>query len=209
VQGSKNKVSGLGCPHCGCDGLLVSHFSNEHYIGVLPHQGAEGVIPVDHVNPDFPLGDDGFFIDVEVFDGVFNGNNMLCACAVDMVDHGGDGRCFAAAGWAGNENQAVGIVSNCFYNRRQVKGFKRGNLSADASRYHADIAPLTEGVDAEAVHLSHLVGKIEGAVFQEIILLLVAHNLEDKFLDFLFRHGLAGGVFQLAVDAQFGGCADF
>lgn len=47
-------------------------------------------------------------------------------CAVDMVDHGGDGGGFAAAGWAGNENQAVGIVSNCFYNRRQVKGFKRG-----------------------------------------------------------------------------------
>ena len=60
------------------------------------------------VQADFALLDDRLVVFKDVFDGVFQGDDVFAAVGVDVLDHRGQGGGFAATGGAGQQDNAAG-----------------------------------------------------------------------------------------------------
>ena len=111
MQGSKDQVAGFGGLDGRGDGFKVAHFTDQNHVRILPQRPAEGFGESGNVAADFALGDDGFFVLVIVFDGVFDGDDVAVEVDVDVVDHGGEGGGFAGAGGTGDEKESAGAAA--------------------------------------------------------------------------------------------------
>jgi hypothetical protein len=94
VDGSEDEVSGFGGVDGGFEGFAVTHFADEHDIGVFADCVFHGDVEVDDILANFALVDEAFVGCVDEFDGVLDGQNMLVHIPIDPVEHGGDGCTF-------------------------------------------------------------------------------------------------------------------
>ena len=101
-------MAGLG----GFDGdlhrLEVAHFADEDDVGVFAQGCAQGGGEGARVAVDFALVDDALGRGVDEFDGVLDGDDVLVARAVDVVDHRREGGGLARASGAGDDDEALG-----------------------------------------------------------------------------------------------------
>ncbi len=74
-----------------------------------------------HVQADFALIDVRLLVGEHEFDRVFDGEDVQRLARVDVVEHRGDGRRFAGAGDAGEDDQPFGKVAQFFDARRQAQ----------------------------------------------------------------------------------------
>ena len=56
---------------------------------------------------DFPLIDEAAVVRVHKFDGIFDGDNVIGATFIDVVDHGGQGGGFTTTRWSGHEHESL------------------------------------------------------------------------------------------------------
>ena len=75
--------------------------------GSCAHGGPQGRLEGMGVVVHLALGDLGFFHVMHELDGVLDGEDVGLARVVDLVDHGGQGGAFAAAGGAGDQDEAL------------------------------------------------------------------------------------------------------
>ena len=73
--------------------------------------------------------DQGFFAFIHVLDGVLDGQDMVGAALVDVVDHRRQRCGFAAAGGACYQDQPARLVGQLFQHGRQAQLLHRGDLS--------------------------------------------------------------------------------
>src|SRR5271170_7026040 len=187
VQGGQHQVAGFGCENGGRDGFQVAHFADEDDVRVLAQccaqRGGEG----RGVHFHLALIDETFFIAVEIFDRIFNGDDVLGAQRIDAVNHGGERRGLAGTGSAGGENQAALLFANGGENARQFELFDGANFCGDDAQNHADVAALLENVDAEATQAGDAVGHVEFGGFLELLLLAIGHHAEGHGEHFFRR----------------------
>ena len=98
-------------------GLAVADFTNQDNIRRL----AQGIFqcnrPIFCIYTDFTLGDDAVFVLVDKLNRVFDGNNVVEAVFVSIVDKGGEGSGLARTCTADKNNQAAFSEGNVFQNR--------------------------------------------------------------------------------------------
>ena len=58
MQRAQHQVAGFGRLDGGQHRLAVAHFANQNRIRVLPHDDAQGIVKIGHVQADFALRDD-------------------------------------------------------------------------------------------------------------------------------------------------------
>lgn len=87
MDGSEDEVSGFGGVNGGLEGFAVTHFADEHNIGVFADRMFHGHVEVDHVLPDLALIDQAFVGRVDKFDRVLDGQNMFVHIPIDPVEH--------------------------------------------------------------------------------------------------------------------------
>ena len=121
-------MAGLGGGHGGGDGLVVAHLANEDHVRVLTQSTAQGGGKAGHVAAHLALMDQSFFAFIHVLDGVLDGQDVVGAVLVDVVDHRGQRRGLAAARGAGDQDQAAGLVRQFLQNRRQAQLLHGGDL---------------------------------------------------------------------------------
>ncbi|OQB36405.1 MAG: hypothetical protein BWY09_01942 [Candidatus Hydrogenedentes bacterium ADurb.Bin179] len=196
---------------CGGDGrlkgLCVAHFTDQNDIGVFTHDGTQGNRKVLRIERDLSLGNNGFFIGVQVFDGVFECYNMKAFARVNPVYNRGECGGFAAAGGTRNEDQASGHIGNSGHDRRQIQGFEIQDDALDMAHDKAGGATLAEHVYTESADARHPVRQVGVAFIHKGIELFIGHQFPGV------PQGIFGGKrFPLqeahfAVDTQHGGTA--
>ena len=58
------------------------------------------------------------FMVVEEFDGILDGDHVLFAFAVDLVQHGGEGSGFTGARWPGDQDESARFIAKAFHHYR-------------------------------------------------------------------------------------------
>ena len=106
MEGTEDQVSGFGGFDGDGDGFEVAHFADEDDIGVFAQGGAQRGLKAFGVDVDFALVDEAAFVGVNELDGVFDGDDVGGAVAVDVVDHGGEGGGFTGASGASDDDEA-------------------------------------------------------------------------------------------------------
>ena len=108
VQGGKDEMAGVGRAHGGGKAGGVAHFADHDDVRVLAEDVFESFLEGEGVQADFALFDDGLVVFKNIFNGVFQGDDVFAAVGVDVLDHGGQRGGFAAAGRAGQQDNAAG-----------------------------------------------------------------------------------------------------
>ena len=98
------------------DRLEISHFSDQHDIGVLAEGCSQGRGKTAGVDPHFPLVDDPLFVRVEILDRILDREDVTATNDIDRVDQCGQRCRLSAPGRSGHEHQA---------------SWKRGKISDD------------------------------------------------------------------------------
>ena len=107
VQRGERQVPGLGDAQRRLDRLEVAHFADEDDVGILAQRGAQRGGEAVRVGVDLALVDETALVLVDVLDRILDGDDVLAALGVDLVDHRRQRRRLAAAGRAGDEHQAA------------------------------------------------------------------------------------------------------
>ena len=89
----------------------------------------------------------------DVFDGVFQRDDVVLALGVDRIDEGRECGRFAAADWAGDEDEAVVEAGEGFHRVRQPQFFDRGDFGFDDTEDHVDTEALLHDGGTEATEV--------------------------------------------------------
>lgn len=112
VQGAEDEVAGECGTHGDVGGFTVADFADHDDIGIMTQDAAQGFEKGDFVRAHDHLGLGDAF-DVEL-DGIFHGHDVAQFAREDMADGGVKGGAFAAAGGAGEQDDAVGKAHGLF-----------------------------------------------------------------------------------------------
>ena len=166
MEGGEDEVAGLGGLKGGESGVVVANFTDEDDIGGLAHGAAEAASEGGGITTDFTLGEEAVLVGEDVFDGVFDGDDVAGGVFVQPLEEGGEGGGFAGAGGAGDEDDAVGF--ECPTSEEPIGGAEVDegwDVGADAAEDGADAAEDAVEVDAEADAFL----RDEAGVFVEVV----------------------------------------
>src|SRR5208283_1305815 len=192
VKSGEHEVAGFRGFQSDFDGFAVAHFADEDDFGGLAKRAAEGDGESRRVAVEFALVDGGFFMTMQEFDGVLNGEDVDGFFLVHPVDDGGEGGGLSRAGGTGDEDDAVAQGADFLELGGQFQIGETRDAVGDDAHDDGATAALAEDVDAEARGVFEAVGKIGGAV-------------EFEFLGgvFIFADQGSGDLFGVAGDQAF------
>ena len=209
VERGEDEVTGFGGGERGGHGFGVAHFADEDDVGVLAEDGADGLGEGGRVVADLDLLHDGIAVGVLVLDGIFDGDDVVAAAGVDDVDEGGHGGGFAAAGGAGEQDQALLALHKAGEDGREVEGFEGGDLRREETDAGGERAALIVEVGAEAADGAAEEAEVEGAFGFEFLSVGRGEERQEHGAKFVGGERLAGGEGEGAVDAEGDRCAGY
>ena len=106
VEGAHDQVAGFGGAEADFHRFAVAHFADQDDFGGLAQGGAQAGGKGAEIAAHFALVEGGFFLRMDKFHRVFQGDDVDGLGFVDLVEHGGQGGGFAGAGRAGDEDEA-------------------------------------------------------------------------------------------------------
>ena len=118
MKAGKNQMSGLSSSHGSLDSLVVTHFSKQDHIRALTQGGTQGNQIIGSIRTDLSLADNAFVMSVQVFQRVFQRDDMSFTAVIDLVDDTSHGGGFSASGRTCDQNHSLGKIS-CFHNSRR------------------------------------------------------------------------------------------
>ena len=98
---------GLGDAQRRLDRLEVAHFADEDDVRIFAQRGAQRRGEAERVGVDLALVDEAPLVLVDVLDRILDGDDVLAALGVDLVDHRRERRRLAAARRPGDEDEAA------------------------------------------------------------------------------------------------------
>ena len=152
---------------------------------------------------DLALGDDAFFVSVNKFDWLLDGNNVAGEVRVDVIDECRQRCAFPGAGGAGDEHDAAAHVAEGFNDLGNAEVFESFDLGGDDPEDRAVAMGLLEIVAPKAVVLIHLISEIEIPIFLETLPALRGANFAEHVAHFLLRERLLADGNNLAMPADF------
>ena len=180
-------------------GFAVADFADQNHIGRLAQRVFQCGKPVVGVYAHFALADDAAFVLVHKFNRVFDGDDVVLAVFVAVVDHRGERGGFARACAADKNHQPALFEGNLLQHGRQVEAFKRGDFAGDGAQHQRGGAALHHGVYTETAGVGQADGKIAFVGVGEFLYLLGAHDVERDFHAALGGERLFGDGHDFAV----------
>lgn len=209
VQGADDQVAGGGGVDGGADGVGVAHFSDDDDVGVVPQGSGDRHVEGADVGAEAALRHDGFFVGMDVFDGVFDGEDVHGFMGVDPVDEGGHGGGFSAAGHTGHEEQSVMEIGQFDHGVAwNAQFFEGGDAFGEEAQGTVGCAGLDEGGYAGVTEADLVV--VETCLFGvfEFFPVFILCDIADQGSDLHGREGSEEfGVVHVAVDAEDGAYA--
>src|SRR4030095_6126484 len=103
------------------------NFSHHDDIRILAQNMDEGAIEGVNVGEDLLLDDDGTPIDVHIFDGILDGDDLAASFLIDGVDEIIERSRLARTGRTGDEEKPVGAANHLVDSRGQAEFLPAGN----------------------------------------------------------------------------------
>jgi hypothetical protein len=102
---TEDDVAGFGRLEGRAKRLGVAHLADQDDVGILTDHRPERRREVGHVDADLPLVDEALLLGEQKLDRVLDGEDVLGAALVDVVEQRRHGRALAASRDAGHEDQ--------------------------------------------------------------------------------------------------------
>ena len=149
MQSRQHQVTGFGRGQSGADGFNVAHFSDQNHVGVLTQRIFERGSESHGVGVQFALFYQRHDVVMNVFDRVFDGDDVFCGGPVDQIDQTGQSGGFSASGRSGDQDQPLLLGHQPQHLGRQPQFLGGRNPVGNHARHHADGTALKEAVHAE------------------------------------------------------------
>src|SRR5579884_1083406 len=120
VQRAEHEVARLRSSERGRDRLEVAHLADENHVGVLAERRLQRVRKARRVRTDLALVDDAALVAVHELDRILDGEDVLRAIAIDLVDHRCERRRLTGAGGPGDENETARILRETVQDVREL-----------------------------------------------------------------------------------------
>ena len=161
VQRAEDEHAHRGAAEGELDGLELAHFTEEQDVGVVPHRALERGGERPGVLADLAVDDDGLLHRVDELDRVLDRDDVPAEVRVDVVDHRRERGRLAAAGGAGDDDEALVEVAELLQRLGELELVEGEDLGRDLPE-HGGLAPVVvEVVAAEAGETRDLVGEVE------------------------------------------------
>src|SRR5262249_2341577 len=149
VQGTEGQVAGFRDTQRRLDCFQVAHFADQYHIWIFTKRSAQCIAEALRVGVQLALVDHAILVHVYEFDRIFNGQNVVMALAIDLVDHGGKRRGLARSSWSSDQHESAWLVAKLTDDRRQTKLVKILDLERNDAEHGRRRAALIEYVRAE------------------------------------------------------------
>jgi hypothetical protein len=178
-------------------------------VGIFAHGVFERCGEAAGVGADVALGEEAVFVRMDELHRVFDGDDMLLLRHVDLVEHGGEGRRFTAAGRARDEDQPLFALDHLFEDRFGVEIVEGGHVDRNNTESAGDVAHRPVVVGTETPHFGQDDGEVEFIVLFELLFLFFRQQGIGHLFDQLaVENGQVEGD-EFAVDPDLGlGAAD-
>lgn len=183
VEGGDDEVAGFCGGEGGGDAVLVAHFGDDEDVDVLAEGGAESGGEGVGVGADLALFDEAELVFEGVFDRVFDRDDHGRAGFKDAAGHGREGGGFAAAGHAGDEDEALAGGAEVCDGGGVAEFVEFRGRVWDVAEGGFDVAACEVGIAAEATDVFDGEGEVEFPVFFEFGALGVCEDGHDEFAD--------------------------
>src|SRR5688500_3959763 len=104
---------------------------------------------------------------MEIFDRIFDRDNVILLLFVDDVDDGGLGGALARAGWSSDEHEAVAEFGDIREVRRKAERFQRRDFGRDDAHHDRVDAALLKDIYAKSRARRQRVTQVGGAGTRE------------------------------------------
>ena len=104
---AESQVAGFSDSQRRFDGFEIAHFADQHHVRIFTECGAQRIAEALGVRMQLALVDHAVLVHVHEFDRIFDGQDVLVALGIDLVDHRGERRGFTGASRSGHENQSA------------------------------------------------------------------------------------------------------
>ena len=153
-------MSGLGSGDGRRNGLDITHFTEHDDVRRLAQGRAQGAGKAGSVAGHFALADDALLMRVQVFDRVFDRDDVAAAGGVDLVHQAGQGCTLTVAGRACDQDHAAAVSGQAHHDVRNVAVLGIRDAERNRTAGHGQGAALTVGVAAEAAQIAHGEGEV-------------------------------------------------
>lgn len=120
----------------------------------------------------------------EIFDGILEGDDVILAVAIDLIDECRQRRAFSASDRAGYKNEAVLVLGQQLELRREAQFIHRPDPAIDDSEDEVVAQPLPNHAGSESAERGR-VGKINIAAIHELGFLFVIEEPHGEALGVL------------------------
>ena len=187
MQRAEHQVTGLGGGERQADGLQVAHLADQDHIRILAQRRAQRLAEAERVAMHLALVDETALGVVHELDRILDGDDVIGAVVVAVIDHAGERRRLARAGRPGDQHESARQHAQVAEDLGRVQVIERENHRRDVAEHRARAAILVEGVDAKARQLRNLEGEIGLEELLVGLALLVVHDVVHHGVHFLVR----------------------
>jgi len=208
VQRGEHEVAGLGRRERRRDRLEVAHLADQDDVRVLAERALERTVEAFGVGPDLALIDVALLVAVKELDRVLDGDDVLVAGLVDLVDHRRQSGGLAGSGRAGDDHEAAGLLRELVKDVGQAELVEPWDVDGDQPEGRAQAVALEEGVHAEARLPGHRIGEVDLPLVLEALPLVLGEDRVDELAGVRLREARVLERLEDAVDADDGRIAD-
>ena len=202
MQRAERQVAGLRDAQRRLHGLEVAHFADQDDVRVFAQGRAQRRREALRVAVHLALVDQAVLVLVHELDRVLDGEDVIVALAVDLVDHRRQRRRLARSGRAGHQHQAARPLGQLRQHRRQAQILEASDLLGNQPVDGADGAALVEHVAAEARQPLDAEREVELERLLEALLLRVGQHAVGQLLGVGGRQVGPVEALQVAVHAH-------
>ena len=157
--------------------LAVADFADHDEIGRLAQRVRERPRVVESVDVQLALVDHALLVPEQIFDRVFDRQDVTGAVRVAVIDHRRQRRRLAGAGGTGDHDEPALLHDEVEQHRRQPQLLEGGDVAAHVADDERDRPALAEDVDPEVADVRIEVREIHLVLGLEGLRLLVGHEL--------------------------------
>ena len=106
MQSTKHQMAGFGCRERQRNRLIIAHFAEQNNIRVFAQSALQGRGKTLRIATDFALRNNRINFGMHKFNRVFDGDNMLAALSVNLIDQRGERGRFTRPGGPGHQHHA-------------------------------------------------------------------------------------------------------
>jgi len=175
-------VTGIGCAHCGRETKGVPHFANHDNVRILTQDVFKSMVKRKRVETNFTLLDHTLVILEDIFDWVFEGDDVLFGTGIDMFNHCRKGGGFAATGRTSHQKQYHEEIRLSCESAQEVQLLETWNMRFDIAHRQTPLAALLEKICSKSANIGDEVGKVGFALVGDFLAQMRRSYLLDNFL---------------------------